>query len=93
MIARSFCVETYFKEIEEHNRMEANQQTPLCMECRYFTADDRCSHARAIYVKPASLLRGPAIVIQYHAEDMRSGAGICGPLGKLFEAKREREAA
>jgi len=73
--------------------MEANQQTPLCMDCDYFTVDDRCSHVRAVYVNPASLLRGPAVVTQYHAADMRHGAGICGPLGKLFEPKQAQEAA
>jgi len=66
--------------------MEPN--IPLCVNCDHFDGNKHCLHVRALYTDPASLVRGPAQVTYYTAEDMRRGVGSCGPLGKLWEPEK-----
>ena len=78
--------------------MEANQQVPLCINCRHFddsAAADKeapiyptCRHPRSLHVDSDSAVWGPvALSFYYGAPAMRDH--ICGPLGKLFEAKEK----
>lgn len=74
-----------------------NQQVPVCRDCEHFDDDVRadpvapmymtCRHPRALHIEADSAVLGPVKTVYYSASAMR--AGICGPLGKLFEPKEK----
>jgi len=49
--------------------------------------EEQCKHARSLHVDPTTVVYGPIKTSYYSAEQMRDH--ICGPLGKLFEAKEK----